>query len=132
MFVSRSGYQAGTEPEFVKANDMFHRTEDKQDSRIYTLSREKPARAVLKMSVPLIAGMFVMVLYGVLAPCLVGIFTDSAEVIETGAKVLRRLMNRLFAFDGMLWAQPVTEAVMMFASLFLILRVISKQVQAGG
>lgn len=36
---------------------------DKQDKRIYTLSEEKPGKAVLKMSVPLIAGMFVMVLY---------------------------------------------------------------------
>lgn len=129
-------------------------------------------KAVLKAGVTTVTctELALMVLYGILAPYLIGIFTDSAEVIETGAKVLRRLMftlpfvgtvsmcrmafqamgkpihafaitlvrqvvlyipllllmNHLFAFDGMLWAQPITEAVMMFASLALILRVIAK------
>ena len=36
------------------------------------------------------------------------------------------LLNRLFGFDGMLCAQPITEAVMMAVSLTLILRVISE------
>ena len=111
-----------------------------------------------------------MLLYGLLAPVLIGIFTESAEVIVIGAKVLRRLMfilpfvgtvsmcrmsfqamgkplyafgitivrqlvlyiplllllNRLFGFDGMLCAQPITEAVMMAVSLTLLLRVISE------
>ena len=111
-----------------------------------------------------------MLLYGLLAPALIGIFTESAEVIAVGAKALRRLMlilpfvgtvsmsrmsfqamgkplyafaitimrqlvlyiplllllNRLFGFDGMLFAQPVTEAVMMFVSVSLLLRVISR------
>lgn len=37
--------------------------ENKEDRRIYTLSQEVPAKAVVKMSVPLIFGMFIMVLY---------------------------------------------------------------------
>ena len=35
----------------------------KEDKRIYTLSQEAPAKAVIKMSVPLTFGMFIMVLY---------------------------------------------------------------------
>ena len=37
--------------------------ESKEDKRIYTLRDEAPVRAVVKMSVPLIIGMFIMVLY---------------------------------------------------------------------
>ena len=37
--------------------------EEKEDQRIYTLREEKPVKAVVKMSVPLIAGMMIMVLY---------------------------------------------------------------------
>ena len=35
------------------------------------------------------------------------------------------VLNRAFGFEGMLFAQPVTEAVMMAVSLMLILRVIA-------
>ena len=113
----------------------------------------------------------VMAVYGLFAPWLVGLFTDSAEVAVIGAKVLRTLMfilpfvgavsmsrmsfqamgkpqyafaitlvrqlllyvplllllNRLFAFEGMIWAQPVTEAVMMLASLRLLSGTIRKE-----
>ena len=34
-----------------------------EDRRIYILKEEKPALAVIKLGVPLIAGMFIMVLY---------------------------------------------------------------------
>lgn len=114
-----------------------------------------------------------MLLYGIFAPQLIGIFTGSAEVIMIGTKVLRRLMfilpfvgtvsmcrmsfqamgmpqfafgitlvrqlvlyiplllilNRMFGFGGMLFAQPVTEAVMMAASLTLLIHVICKKIQ---
>ena len=115
-----------------------------------------------------------MLLYGLLAPALIGIFTDSAEVIEIGAFALRRMMfilpfvgtvsmcrmsfqamgkpqhafcitlirqlilyiplllllNRYYRFQGMLWAQPVTEAVMMSVSLMLLTGVI-RRIPAG-
>ena len=35
----------------------------KQDKRIYILSQKAPAKAVIKLGVPLIAGMCIMVLY---------------------------------------------------------------------
>ena len=35
------------------------------------------------------------------------------------------VLNRIFGFEGMLFAQPVTEAVMMAVSLLMILRVIA-------
>ena len=106
----------------------------------------------------------VMAVYGIFAPQLIGLFTDSGEVIATGSRVLRTLMfilpfvgavsicrmsfqamgkpqyafgitlvrqlilyvpllllfNRLFAFNGMIWAQPVTELIMMIASVTLL------------
>ena len=116
----------------------------------------------------------VMALYGILAPLLIGIFSDTAEVIETGSKVLRAIMfilpfvgavsmcrmsfqamgkpvyafvitlvrqlflyvpllllfNSLFGFDGMIWAQPVTELIMMTASVFLLYTIIGKEQKA--
>ncbi len=123
-------------------------------------------RAVLKAGVSAVTGteLVLMLLYGLFAPQLIGIFTDSAEVMQIGTQVLRRLMfilpfvgtvsmcrmsfqamgkpqyafgitlvrqlllyiplllllNRCFGFHGMLWAQPVTEALMMAASLLLL------------
>ena len=37
------------------------------------------------------------------------------------------LLNRIFGFDGMLKAQPITEAVMMTVSLVLLNRFITKE-----
>ena len=47
--------------------------ENKEDRRIYTLSQEAPARAVVKMSVPLIFGMFIMVLYNLVDTYFIGL-----------------------------------------------------------
>ena len=110
----------------------------------------------------------VMAVCGIFAPQLIGIFTQSPEVVATGAKVLRALMcilpfvgatsmsrmsfqamgkpqfafaitlvrqlilyvplllllNRVFGFDGMIWAQPVTELIMMSVSVGLLVRTI--------
>ena len=128
-------------------------------------------KSVLKAGVLTVTGteLALMLIYGVSAPFLIGIFTDSAEVIDIGTKVLHRLMfilpfvgtvsmcrmsfqamgkplyafgitlvrqlvlyiplllilNRLFRFSGMLWAQPITEAFMMAASLLLLERAIA-------
>ena len=117
-----------------------------------------------------------MAVLGVFAPQLIGIFTDSAEVIATGSRVLRTIMwilpfvgavsmsrmsfqamgkpqyafgitlvrqlflyvplllvlNRVFGFGGMIWAQPVTELVMMTVSLTLLYRVIRGYEEAVG
>ena len=105
-----------------------------------------------------------MAVYGIFAPQLISIFTQSPEVIETGSTVLRAIMfilpcvgatsmsrmsfqamgkpqyafvitlirqlilyipllllfNRLFGFQGMIHAQPVTELIMMIASVSLL------------
>ena len=125
---------------------------------------------VLKAGVLVCSGteLCIMAVYGVFAPQLIGIFTDSAEVIATGSRVLRTIMcilpfvgavsmsrmsfqamgkpqyafaitlvrqlflyvplllilNRVFGFGGMIWAQPVTELIMMAVSLTLLYRVI--------
>ena len=112
-----------------------------------------------------------MLLYGIFAPLLIGIFTDSAEVISIGTTVLRTLMfilpfvgatsmcrmsfqamgkpqyafgitlvrqlvlyvpllllfNSVFGFGGMLWAQPVTEIIMMISSVMLLYGVIRRE-----
>ena len=109
-----------------------------------------------------------MAVCGLTAPALVGIFTESPEVIAVGARVLRTLMcilpfvgavsmsrmsfqamgkpqyafgitlvrqlvlyvplllllNRRFGFGGMIWAQPVTEMIMMAVSVWLLARTI--------
>lgn len=128
---------------------------------------------VLKAGVMVCSGteLCIMAVYGVFAPQLIGIFTDSAEVIATGSRVLRTIMcilpfvgavsmsrmsfqamgkpqfafaitlvrqlflyvplllilNRVFGFGGIIWAQPVTEFIMMTVSLTLLYRVIKVQ-----
>ena len=128
---------------------------------------------VLKAGVMVVSAteLCIMAVYGIFAPSLIGIFTDSAEVIATGSRVLRTIMwilpfvgstsmsrmsfqamgkpqyafgitlmrqlilyvplllilNKLFGFGGMIWAQPVTEAVMMAVSVSLLYRVILQQ-----
>ena len=52
----------------------------KEDKRIYTLSREKPARAVVNMGVPLIAGMFIMVLYNLVDTYFIGLMRDDYQL----------------------------------------------------
>ncbi len=125
---------------------------------------------VLKSGVMVVSGteLVLMGLYGIFAPLLIGIFTESAEVISIGTMVLRTLMfilpfvgaismcrmsfqamgkpqyafgitlirqlilyvplllllNYVFGLSGMLWAQPVTEMIMMVSSIFLLYRVI--------
>lgn len=132
--------------------------------------------AVLKAGILVVSGieLAVMLIYGVFAPQLIGLFTQSPEVIATGSKVLRAIMcilpfvgavsmsrmsfqamgkpqyafgitlvrqlflyiplllllNHTFGFDGMIWAQPVTEVIMMAASVMLLVRVIRREQKA--
>ncbi len=55
-------------------------TETKTDKRIYTLGEEKPAKAVVKMGVPLIAGMFIMVLYNLVDTYFIGLTHDDYQL----------------------------------------------------
>ena len=41
------------------------------------------------------------------------------------------LLNRLFGFGGMIWAQPVTEMIMMAVSVSLLAAVIRREDRAG-
>ena len=41
------------------------------------------------------------------------------------------LLNRLFGFGGMIWAQPVTEMIMMAVSVSLLLGIIRKEDTKG-
>ena len=54
--------------------------DNKSDKRIYTLSEEKPAKAVVKMGVPLIAGMFIMVLYNLVDTFFIGLTGDDYQL----------------------------------------------------
>ena len=128
---------------------------------------------VLKAGLLVVSGteICVMMVYGIMAPSLVGIFTGSGQVITVGARVLRTLMwilpfvgatsmsrmsfqamgkpkhafvitlvrqlilyiplllllNHFFAFGGMIWAQPVTELIMMAASVGFLSAVIKTE-----
>ncbi|SCW43313.1 putative efflux protein, MATE family [Ruminococcaceae bacterium YRB3002] len=50
------------------------------DSRIYTLSEENPYMAVIKLGVPLIAGMFIMVLYNWVDTFFIGLMNDDYKL----------------------------------------------------
>ncbi len=58
-------------------NETEHAEEDK---RIYTLSEEKPVKAVVKMGVPLVAGMFIMVLYNLVDTYFIGLMRDDYQL----------------------------------------------------
>ncbi len=51
-----------------------------EDKRIYILSKEKPAKAVVKLGVPLIAGMFIMVLYNLVDTYFIGLMRDDYQL----------------------------------------------------
>ena len=122
--------------------------------------------AVLKSGVLIVSGieLCVMLVYGTAAPMLIGIFSDSGEVIQTGCRILRAnmwilpfvgatsmsrmsfqamgmpqysfgitltrqlflyvplllILNTICGFTGLIWAQPVTEMIMMAVSTGLL------------
>ena len=130
---------------------------------------------VLRAGILVVSGieLFVMLIFGVFAPYLIDIFSNTPEVIATGSQVLRAfmcvlpfvgavsmsrmsfqamgkpqyafgitlvrqlilyiplllLLNHVFGFDGMIWAQPITEVIMMVASVTLLVKVIRKEWQ---
>ena len=54
---------------------------DRQDDkRIYLLKEEKPALAVIRLGVPLIAGMFIMVLYNLVDTFFIGLMRDDYQL----------------------------------------------------
>ena len=54
--------------------------EIREDKRIYTMSREKPLKAVLKMGLPLIAGMMVMSLYNLVDTFFISLLHDDNQL----------------------------------------------------
>ena len=54
--------------------------DQKKDRRIYILSQEKPSLAVVKLGVPLIAGMFIMVLYNLVDTYFIGLMRDDYQL----------------------------------------------------
>ena len=53
---------------------------NKDDKRIYTLSEEAPAKAVIKLGVPLIMGMMIMVLYNLVDTYFIGLMHDDYQL----------------------------------------------------
>lgn len=53
---------------------------DKEDKRIYTLSQEEPYIAVIRMGLPLISGMFIMVLYNWVDTYFIGLTKDDYQL----------------------------------------------------
>ena len=53
---------------------------EKEDSRIFLLKEEVPSKAVIKLSVPLIAGMFIMVLYNLVDTFFIGLLRDDYQL----------------------------------------------------
>ena len=59
---------------------MKKQDKSKEDKRLYTLSREKPAKAVLSLGLPLVAGMFIMVLYNLVDTFFIGLMRDDYQL----------------------------------------------------
>ena len=79
---ARTGHDADL-PETKKADpagENRKENDQKKDRRIYILSREKPALAVVKLGVPLIAGMFIMVLYNMVDTYFIGLMRDDYQL----------------------------------------------------
>ena len=53
---------------------------EKNDNRIRVMSEEKPAKAVVKMGVPLIASMMIMVLYNLTDTYFIGLLHDDYQL----------------------------------------------------
>ena len=51
-----------------------------EDKRIYTLSQEKPAKAVVQMGLPLTIGMFIMVLYNLVDTFFIGLLHNDYQL----------------------------------------------------
>lgn len=55
----------------------------KEDKRIYTMSKEKPLKAVLKMGLPVTLGMLFMVAYNIVDTYFVGLLHDDYQLAST-------------------------------------------------
>lgn len=139
----------------------------------YGAGNYRRMKEILRAGIMVVSGteLCVMAVCGIAAPQLVGIFTESPEVIATGSRVLRAIMcilpfvgavsmsrtsfqamgkpqyafaitlvrqfglyvplllilDRVFGFGGMIWAQPCTELVMMAVSVSLLLGMIRRE-----
>ena len=138
----------------------------------YGAKNYKRMLSVLKSGILLLSSieLCVMAIFGIFAPQLIGIFSDSPEVIENGIRVLRAnmcilpfvgaismsrisfqsmgkaqyafvitlvrqlflyvplllILNRSLGFFGMIWAQPITEVIMMMVSVSMLVNMIQK------
>ena len=55
-------------------------SQQSEDKRIYILKSERPVRAVVRLGVPLIAGMFIMVLYNLVDTYFIGLMHDDYQL----------------------------------------------------
>lgn len=138
----------------------------------YGAKNYKRMLSVLKSGILLLSSieLCVMAIFGIFAPQLIGIFSDSPEVIENGVRVLRAnmcilpfvgaismsrisfqsmgkaqyafaitlvrqlflyvplllILNHSLGFFGMIWAQPITEVIMMMVSVSMLVNMIQK------
>ena len=138
----------------------------------YGAKNYKRMLSVLKSGILVLSSieLCVMAIFGIFAPQLIGIFSDSPEVIENGIRVLRAnmcilpfvgaismsrisfqsmgkaqyafvitlmrqlflyvplllILNRSLGFFGMIWAQPITEVIMMMVSVSMLVNMIQK------
>ena len=65
-------------------------SQQKEDDRIYILRSERPAKAVVKLGVPLIAGMFIMVLYNLVDTYFIGLMRDDYPHADSRIRPYRR------------------------------------------
>ena len=83
--------------------------------------------------------MFILPFVGTVSMCRMSFQAMGKPLYAFGITLVRQLilyipllllLNKLFAFNGMLKAQPVTEAVMMAVSLLMLYRFITRSEMA--
>ena len=67
----------------------------KEDKRIFTLSEENPYKAVVKLGVPLICGMFVMVLYNYVDTYFIGLMDGKLEIESKSGFTVRVFLRTI-------------------------------------
>ena len=112
------------------------------DARIRILAEEKPAKAVVKLGVPLIAGMCIMVLYNLVDTYFIGLLHDDYQLAAVNLAypvmmVMIALSNMVGTGAGSLIARSLgagdrTKADHTLTSAFLLTVVNSAIVAAAG
>ena len=73
-------FKTYTVRETIPGKDINYKGKETEAAHIHPDREEKPAKAVVKLGVPLIAGMFIMVLYNLVDTYFIGLMRDDYQL----------------------------------------------------